>query len=90
MYPEKPSMKPMFLPDVEDNSQPGGRGDLIASMRKSGKEYPQIWHLFAYRPEATNHLGAFTQEIMRGECPLTPGLRELIAAFTSAGNHCPF
>jgi alkylhydroperoxidase family enzyme len=46
--------------------------------------------LFAFRPQATDHLGAFTQEIMRGECPLTPGLRELIAAFTSAGNHCPF
>jgi len=83
-------MKPMFLPEVEENSQPGGRGDLIRLMRGAGKEYPQIWHLFAYRPEATNHLGAFTQEVMRGPCPLSPGLRELIAAFTSAENHCPF
>jgi alkylhydroperoxidase family enzyme len=90
MDPKEFKMKPMFLPDVENNSQPGGRGDLILQMRDSGKEYPQIWHLFAFRPEATNHLGAFTQEIMRGESPLTPGLRELIAAFTSAGNHCPF
>ena len=90
MDPNTPKMKPMFLPEVENNSQPGGRGDLIASMRNFGKEYPQIWHLFAFRPQATDHLGVFTQEIMRGECPLTPGLRELIAAFTSAGNHCTF
>ncbi len=90
MDPQNPKMPPMFLPEVENDSQPGGRGDMISLMRNSGKEYPQIWHLFAFRPQATDHLGAFTQEIMRGECPLTPGLRELIAAFTSAGNHCPF
>jgi hypothetical protein len=90
MTDNQSKMPPMFLPEVESNSQPGGRGDMITMMRNSGKEYPQIWHLFAYRPEATDHLGAFTQEVLRGECPLTPGLRELIAAFTSAGNHCPF
>ena len=90
MDSDKPKMKSMFLPDVENHEPTGGRADLLRLMRDGGKEYPQIWHLFSYRPEATDHLGAFTQEIMRGECPLTPGLRELIAAFTSAGNHCPF
>jgi hypothetical protein len=90
MDSREPKMKPMFLPDVERNSQPGGRGDMIRLMRDSGKEYPQIWHLFAYRPGATDQLGGFTQEIMRGDSPLSPGLRELIAAFTSAENHCPF
>jgi len=86
----RPKMQPMFLPEVENNSQSGGRGDMIRLMRNSGREYPQIWHLFAFRPQATDHLGSFTQEVMRGESPLSPGLRELIAAFTSAGNHCPF
>jgi len=81
-------MAPMFLPDVEANPQPGPHADGIRAVH--GKEYPQIWHLFAYRPEATAHLAQFTQEVMRGESELTPGLRELIAAFTSAGNHCPF
>jgi len=90
MDPNKSKMKPMFLPEVENHPQPSARGDMIRMMRESGKEYPLIWHLFAFRPEATDHLGAFTQEVMRGESPLTPGLRELIAAFTSAGNHCPF
>lgn len=83
-------MQPMFLPDVENNPQSGSRADGIRVMRIAGKEYPQIWHLFAFRPQATDLLGAFTQEVMRGESPLSPGLRELIAAFTSAENHCLF
>jgi hypothetical protein len=83
-------MKPMFLPDVEHNPQPSPATDLIRIAQSAGSEYPKIWHLFAYRPEATAHLSAFTQEIMRGEAPLSPGLRELIAAFTSIGNNCPF
>jgi hypothetical protein len=82
--------KPMFLPDVENDPQPSPYADGIRAMQASGAEYPKIWHLLAYRPKAADHLAAFTQEIMRGECPLSPGIRELIAAFTSAGNHCPF
>jgi hypothetical protein len=80
----------MFLPDVQKNPSPGPHGDAIQAMQTSGAEYPLIWHLFAYRPKAAEYLGAFTQEIMRGVCPLSPGLRELIAAYTSALNHCPF
>jgi hypothetical protein len=80
----------MFLPEVEANPQPGPYGDSIRTMEQAGKEYPQIWHLFAYRPRATEHLARFTQEIMRGEAPITPGLRELIAAYTSYHNDCPF
>ena len=83
-------MTPMFLPDVEHNPQSGPTTDLIRMAQSAGSEYPKIWHLFAYRPQATTHLSAFTQEIMRGEGPLSPGLRELIAAFTSIGNNCPF
>jgi alkylhydroperoxidase family enzyme len=59
-------------------------------LQAAGKEYPQIWHLFAYRPNATEHLARFTQEIMHGDAPLSPGLRELIAAYTSHQNECPF
>jgi hypothetical protein len=83
-------MKPMFLPDVEKNPQPGPTADLINVAKNAGTEYPQIWHLFAYKSQATQHLGAFTHEIMRGDGPLSPGLRELIAAFTSYGNDCDF
>jgi uncharacterized peroxidase-related enzyme len=59
-------------------------------MKAAGSEYSQIWHLFAFKPQATEHLARFTQEILRGEAPLSPGFRELIAAWTSSKNQCPF
>ena len=83
-------MKPMFLPGVEDNPQDGPWRAAIRAMQGQGAEYPQIWHLFAYVPGATDHLARFTQEVLRGPAPLSPGLRELIAAFTSSRNHCLF
>ncbi|HEV2500752.1 MAG TPA: peroxidase-related enzyme [Terriglobia bacterium] len=90
----KPAMKqagtPMFLPEVENNPQAGSRGDNIRTMQAAGREYPLIWHLFAYHPEAGEHLSRLTQEIMRGDCVLTAGFRELIAAYTSWGNRCSF
>ena len=83
-------MKPMFLPGVEANPQPGPYADTIRMMQAAGKDYPQIWHMFAFLPQATQHLARFTQEIMRGPAPLSPGMRELIAAYTSYRNDCPF
>ena len=83
-------MEPMFLPEVEADPKPGHYRDLIEMASRRGLEYPQIWHLFAFLPQATRHLARFTQEIMRGPAPLSPGMRELIAAYTSQRNHCPF
>jgi alkylhydroperoxidase family enzyme len=83
-------MKPMFLPGVESNPAPGPYQNMIERMQQEGSEYPQIWHLFAYLPQATDHLARFTQAILRGPAPLSPGLRELIAAYTSKRNDCPF
>ena len=81
----------MYLPDVEQNPKDGGWRDAITQVWNAGAaEYPQIWHLFAYQPNATQHLARFTQEVLRGPAPLSPGLRELIAAYTSARNACPF
>jgi len=80
----------MFLPGVEQNPQPGACRDAIQTMQASGAEYPQIWHLFAFRPQATQHLARFTQEVLRGPAPMSAGIRELIAAYTSYGNECPF
>ena len=80
----------MHLPDVEKHEEASPYLDAVRAMQAGGAEYPQIWHLFAYRPEATQHLARFTQEIMRGPSPLSPGIRELIAAFTSYRNDCPF
>ena len=83
-------MEPMFLPGVEQNPQPSAWADSIRMMQQAGAEYPQIWHLFAFKAEMTAHLARFTQEVMREAAPLSPGLRELIAAYTSARNACPF
>lgn len=85
-----PGMRPMFLPDVEGSANSSPYTGLIRGMQDSGSEYPQIWHMFAYLPKATEHLARFTQEIMRGPAPLSPGIRELIAAYTSYRNDCPF
>jgi alkylhydroperoxidase family enzyme len=81
---------PMYLPDIEGNPAAGPYGDRIAAARAQGMPVPQIWHLFAFKPEMTECLAAFTQHAMRGPSPLSPGLRELIAAFTSRGNDCLF
>ena len=86
----KPGMEHMYLPEVEAHTQPSPYQDSIRAMKSAGPEYPQIWHLFAFKPEATNHLAQFTQQIMREPGPLSPGFRELIAAYTSAKNACPF
>src|SRR4051794_25757006 len=52
MANETPKMKPMFLPGVEANPQPGPYADSIRMLQAGGAEYPQIWHMFAYLPKA--------------------------------------
>ncbi|MHC5010892.1 MAG: carboxymuconolactone decarboxylase family protein [Planctomycetota bacterium] len=83
----------MFLKDVEQHepTEASGRfGRIIKAFRKTGQPIPGIYHLFAWRPEAARHLNAFMEEVMRAPSPLSPGQRELIAAWTSARNHCLF
>jgi hypothetical protein len=83
-------MGPMFLKDVEHSETRGAFSELIRMARSAGTPYPQIWHLFAFKPEITKHLERFTQGVLRDPAPLSSGLRELIAAYTSARNQCPF
>ena len=83
-------MDPMYLADVEAFRGTGPRAEAIERLRAAGQPIPQIMHLFAYKPDRTDHLSAFTQGVMRGPSPLSPGMRELIAAFTSRRNDCPF
>jgi uncharacterized peroxidase-related enzyme len=84
------SVEPIYLPDVENNPQPSRYLDLIRTCQNAGRETWDIWYLFAFRPEMTQHLARFTQEVMREPSPLGPGLRELIAAYTSYVNQCEF
>jgi alkylhydroperoxidase family enzyme len=83
-------MEPMFLREVEEAEGTGPHGAMIQKLRTAGAKFPQIFHLFAYKSKATDHLSRYTQEVMRGPSPLSPGMRELIAAFTSSENQCPF
>jgi alkylhydroperoxidase family enzyme len=80
----------MYLPEVENGTPRGSYAPQIEGLRSAGRPVPQIMHLFAYKPERTTHLSRFTQEVLRGPSPLPPGLRELIAAFTSRRNDCLF
>ena len=83
-------MEPMFLKDVEQYKGDDNYTRAIESMKRAGSEYPQILHMFSFKMNATVHLERFTQEILREPAPLSPGLRELIAAYTSHLNQCPF
>jgi hypothetical protein len=87
---EADEMKPMYLSGVEhfDAAEPHATG--FRMMRGAGIPIPQIMHLFAFKPERTQHLSMFTQGVMRGPSPLPPWQRELIAAFTSKLNQCLF
>ena len=85
-----PGMKPMFLPEVERCETPSPYQTLIRGKQEAGQEYPQIWHMLGFLPSATAHLARFTHEVLTGPAPLSPGMRELIAAFTSSLNRCPF
>ena len=83
-------MEHMFLKDVEEHRGDDNYTRAIDMMRRAGPEYPQILHMFSFKMNATVHLERFTQEIMREPAPLSPGIRELIAAYTSSLNECPF
>ena len=83
-------MEHMFLTDVERHRGQDNYTRAIEMMKRAGPEYPQILHMFSYKIAATVHLERFTQEIMREPSPLSPGIRELVAAYTSTLNQCPF
>ncbi|QRN98406.1 peroxidase [Archangium violaceum] len=80
----------MFLEDVEKHEGTGPYSELIRRARGQGMPLAGIWHLFAFKPEMTNALAQLTQVAMRGPSPLSPGMRELIAAFTSRRNQCVY
>jgi uncharacterized peroxidase-related enzyme len=84
------AQEPMFLRGVEDSPKPSVYRDLIENAKSAGGDYWQIWHLLAFDPEAAHHLTALSHTLMHNACPISPGLRELIAAYTSSLNQCEF
>jgi uncharacterized peroxidase-related enzyme len=79
-----------FLPGVAANPRPGAYRDLIESARARGSDYSRIWDLFAFQHDVTRHLGRFTHGVLREPASISPGFRELIAAYTSFLNDCAF
>jgi uncharacterized peroxidase-related enzyme len=80
----------IFLGDVEANPKPGPYADAIADAKRTGAEYWGIWNILAFHPQAAYHLCELSHELMFEDAPIGPGLRELIAAYTSSLNRCEF
>jgi len=80
----------MFLKEIEAKPAEGMTAIAFEKLRADGEAIPDILHLFRFKRNATDHLVRFTEEVMRGPSPLSPGLRELIGAYFSKRNQCSF
>ena len=80
----------LYLPGVEASHQEGVYKDLVAAARAHNAEYSKIWDLFAYQQTFTIHLARLTEGVLRQPATISPGLRELIGAYTSLLNECGF
>ena len=83
-------MKPMFLPGVEKNPEPGPYYERLQTLGASGAEYPQIWHLFAFRPPGYQASGRVHASGYARAGADRAGASELIAAYRSRLNGCRF
>src|SRR3954452_21827324 len=80
----------MFLKEIETRPAEGMTKIAFKKLRDDGEAVPDILHLFRFKTRSTDHLVRFTEEVMRGPSPLSPGLRELIGAYFSKKNQCSF
>jgi uncharacterized peroxidase-related enzyme len=80
----------MFLKEVETRPAEGMTKVAFKKLQNDGEAIPEILHLFRFKRRVTDPLVRFTEEVMRGPSPLSPGLRELIGAYFSKRNQCSF
>ena len=80
----------MYLKSIQDREPQGPYAGTIGRLEAKGEPVPHIMRLFAFKPDRTEHLSRYTHGVMRGPSPLSAGFRELIAAYTSKLNQCPF
>ena len=80
----------MFLKEIKHRPAEGMTKIAFKKLRDSGEAIPDILHLFRFKRRSTDHLVRFTEEVMRGPSPLSPGMRELIGAYFSKKNQCSF
>ena len=80
----------MHLKEIETRPARGMTRIAFRRLRQAGEAIPEILHLFRFKKRATDHLVRFTEEVMRGPSPLSPGMRELIGAYFSKRNQYSF
>src|SRR6266850_129727 len=80
----------MFLKEIETRPAEGMTKIAFKRLRDAGETVPEILHLFRFKRRNTDHLVRFTEEVMRGPSPLSPGIRELIGAYFSKRNQYSF
>lgn len=80
----------MFLKEIESRPAEGMTKIALKKLSGDGEAIPEILHLFRFKRRSTDHLVRFTEEVMHGPSPLSPGLRELIGAYFSKHNQCSF
>jgi len=80
----------MYLKEIESRPARGMTALAFKRLRDAGETIPDILHLFRFKRRATDHLVRFTEEVMRGPSPLSPGIRELIGAYVSKKNQYCF
>ena len=80
----------MFLKEIESRPAKGLTGVAFKTLQHTGEAIPEILHLFRFKRRSTGHLVRFTEEVMRGPSPLSPGMRELIGAYVSKTNRYAF
>src|SRR6185436_13058510 len=81
---------PMYLKEIETRPARGVTALAFKRLRDAGETIPDILHLFRFKRRSTDHLVRFTEEVMRGPSPLSPGIRELIGAYVSKKNQYCF
>ena len=82
-------MHTLFLPAVAE-AEGGPHAAALQQLQASGLPIPGMMRLTAFKPDQSWPMIRFVQAVMRGPSPLSPGLRELIAAFVSRRNACVF
>lgn len=80
----------MYLKEIETRPARGLTAIALRRLRNAGEAIPDILHLFRFKKRSTDHLVRFTEEVMRGPSPLSPGIRELIGAYVSKKNQYCF
>ena len=80
----------MYLKEIETRPARGLTAVALRRLRNAGETIPDILHLFRFKKRSTDHLVRFTEEVMRGPSPLSPGIRELIGAYVSKKNQYCF